>query len=115
MAFNHIHFNKTSQYGSRVANSLTQMENADDQQADVRDMLLQIIDGDGSQISHFDEVVKRLEVLDYVPNQAVTDPQRTAARNLWLEIDSAYSKTSGDGSVLNVRSARNQLYSKLRG
>ena len=115
MAFNHIHFNKSSQYGSKVASCLTQMENADDMQQDVRDMILQMIDGDCSQICHFDEVVKRLEVLDYVPNNAVTDPQRTAARNLWLEIDSAYSKTSGDGSVSNVRSARNQLYSKLRG
>jgi hypothetical protein len=115
MAFNHIHFNRGSQYGSRLAQSLSVMESADDQQADVRDMLLQMIDGDGSLISMFDEVVRRLEVLDWVPNQAVTDPQRTAARNLWLQVDSAYAKTSGDGAVSSVRSARNQLYSFLRG
>ncbi len=115
MAFLHIHFNRNNQYGSKLASSLSQMESADIAQAQQRDEILQMIDGDGSNINQFDEVVKRFEVADYVPNNVPTDAQRTVARNLWLEIDSAYSKTSGDGSVSNVRAARNQLFSKLRG
>ncbi len=116
MAFNHIHFNRNSQYGSKLAQNLAQMESSDDNQADIRDLLIQMIDGgDPNSIANFDEVVKRFEIADYVPNNSVTDAQRTAAQSLFFEIDSAYSKTSGDGSVSNVRAARNQLFSKLRG
>jgi ribosomal protein L17 len=116
MAINHIHFNENNQYGQIVRSSLVQMESGDQAQAAVRDMLLQMINNaDASSIANFDEVVKRLEVSDYVPNNAVTDAQRTVAKALFDEIDSAYSKTSGDGSVSGVHAARQQLYSKLRG
>ena len=37
------------------------------------------------------------------------------AREAFLELDSAYSKTSGNGTVDSVRAARDQLYAKLRG
>lgn len=115
MAFNHIHFNQNAQYGARLRNMLTLAESADDQLADVRDLLVQMIDGDGSQISQFDEVVKRFgfETYDVSTGGAVTDPQRTAARNAWLEIDSVYAKRTG--SVSGVQAARDQMYNKLRG
>jgi hypothetical protein len=69
-----------------------------------------MIDGDGSNISHFDEVVKRFGVGDGVVN----DANRTFAQSMWQEIDSAYSKTSGDGAVSSVRAARDQLMDRLR-
>jgi hypothetical protein len=90
------------------------MESADDAQRDVRSLILTMIDGDGSQISMFDEVVKQFGFADWTAGNLVTDPQRTAARNAWLQIDSAYNKTSGDGSVSGVRSARDQLFDFLR-
>lgn len=117
MAFAHIHFNKNTQYGAKLSTFLTRMEVALDDFADVRDLVLQMIDGDGSDISHFDEVVKRFGFSDYdvMTNNVPTDAQRTVARNAWLEMDSAYSKISGNGSVSNVNAALLQLFAKLRG
>lgn len=115
MAFAHIHFNQLSQYGQRLRNMLNLCELADDQLADVRDLILQMIDGDGSSIAHFDEVVKRFgfESYDVTTGGAVNDTQRTAARNAWLEIDSVYAKRTG--SVSGVQAARDQMFNKLRG
>jgi len=117
MAFSHIHFNKSTQYGSKLANCLALLERGDDEFTDARELILQMIDGDGSNISHFDEVVRRFGFGDYdvTTQNPPTDAQKTVARNAWLEIESAYSKTSGNGSVTDVRAARDQLFAKLRG
>jgi hypothetical protein len=116
MAFAHIHFDQSTQYGALVRAMLRANESADDQLLDVRDLLIQMRDGDGSQNIHYANVVKRLKVADYDPTQgAPTDPQNAVARALFEEIDSAFSKTSGNGSVTNVRAARDQLYAKTRG
>lgn len=70
--------------------------------------MLNMIDGDGSQIAMFDEVVKQFGFLDYTVGGTVNDAQRTAARNAWLQIDSAYSAS------LSAAAARTQLYNFLR-
>jgi hypothetical protein len=104
MAFNHIHFNDQTSYGRQLRRMLNLMEEGDDLMKDVRDVMIQMRDGDGSQAVHYAEVTARFGF--------ATDAKAKAAFD---ELDSAFSKTSGDGSVTNVRAARDQLYAKLRG
>ena len=104
MAFNHIHFNDQTQYGRQLRRMLQLMEEGDDLMRDVRDCMIQMRDGDGSVATHYAEVTTRYGF--------VNDDQAKAAFD---ELDSAFAKTSGDGSVTNVRAARDQLYAKLRG
>lgn len=118
---NHIHFDAATQYGALLRSALTVNEQADEKLADVRDMLIQMLDGDGSADSHYGTIVRRLHVAaageePYTSTQgAPSAGQLAKAHALFLEIDSAYSKTSGNGSVDNVRAARDQLFNKLRG
>lgn len=116
MAFAHISFNANSQYGRLLRSMLNTNESADDQIADVRDVMIQMRDGDGSQNVHYAEVTRRFGFGDYDATQGdPTDAQNAKARAAFEEIDSAFSKTSGNGSVSNVRAARDQLFAKLRG
>ena len=104
MAANHIYFNESTQYGRLLRRMLNVNEDADDSIADVRDVMIQMRDGDGSQDAHYAEVTSRFGF--------TSDAKARAA---FEELDSAYSKTSGNGSVSNVRAARDQLFAKLRG
>jgi hypothetical protein len=104
MAFQHIHFNDQTQYGRSLRRMLQMSEESDDLMKDVRDVMIQMRDGDGSQAIHYAEVTSKFGF--------ATDAK---AREAFLELDSAYSKTSGDASVSNVRAARDQLFAKLRG
>lgn len=104
MAFQHIHFNDQTQYGRQLRRLLNMMEESDDLMKDVRDVMIQMRDGDGSQAVHYAEVTTRFGF--------ASDAK---AKEAFDELDSAYSKTSGDGSVSNVRAARDQLFAKLRG
>lgn len=115
MAVAHILFDETSQYGRKLRACLNLMEQADEAQVDVRDVLIQMRDGDGSQDAHYATVVKRLGVEGYTSTQGdPTAGQLAKARSLFEEFDSAFSKTSGNGSVSNVRAARDQVIAKLR-
>src|SRR5262245_6053915 len=106
MAFQHIHFNDQTQYGRILRRFLQSSEESDDLFTDVRDVMIQMRDGadNAGDPSNYAEVKTRFGF--------ATDAD---ARNAFLEIDSAYSKTSGNGQVDNVRAARDQLYAKLRG
>lgn len=104
MAFAHIHFNDALPYGRMLRLLLSTAEDSDDLMADVRDVMIQMRDGDGSQDIHYAEVTQRFGF--------ASDAKARAA---FEELDSAYSKTSGNGSVSNVRAARDQLFAKLRG
>lgn len=104
MAFNHIHFNDQLPHGRMLRRLLNKAEESDDEFSDVRDVMIQMRDGDGSQDAHYAEVTARFGF--------VSDAKARAA---FEELDSAYSKTSGNGSVSNVRAARDQFFAKLRG
>lgn len=104
MAYAHIAFNDQNQYGRKLRSMLIKMEESDDEMADVRDMMIQMRDGDGSSAAHY----ARATSLMGFEND-------TKTKEAFDELDSAYSKTSGNGSVSNVRAARDQLYAKLRG
>ena len=117
MAFAHIHFNQSTQHGRKLRQMLDLMEQGDDLMSDVRDTMVQMRDGDGSQDAHYAEVAKRYGFGDYDVSVggAPSAFALSKARSAFEELDSAFSKTSGNGSVSNVRAARDQLFAKLRG
>lgn len=93
----------TSSHGKFLQRALTASEDADRYLKQVRDMMAAMIVGDGSADSHYAAITVRLGfTLD------------SDARAAFLEVDSAYAKTSGDSAVTGVRAARDQLFSKLR-
>jgi hypothetical protein len=104
MAFTHIHFDDTSQYGRILRNALQTNEAADDQLADVVGLIQSMLDGDGTSDAHYTEVTVRFAF-----------PTNALAHAAFNELSSAYSKTSGNGSVSNVRAARDQMFAYLRG
>lgn len=111
----HIYWDESTKHGAMIRQMLAANESGDDQMADVREMIIAMREGDGSQDVHYDNVVKRCKVGGYDPTQGdPTTAQRQMARSLFEELDSAFSKTSGNGSVDNVRAARDQLYAKTR-
>lgn len=115
MAFAHISFNDGTKYGLMLRTLLNRIETGDDLFVDVRDVMIQMRDGDGSQASHYAEVTIRFGFGGYDPVQgAPTAAQNALAKAAFDELDSAFSKTSGNGSVSNVRAARDQFIAKLR-
>jgi hypothetical protein len=115
MAFAHLLFDDTTKYGAKLRAFLAKAEESDDAFVDIRDVMVQMRDGDGSQNIHYAEVVKRFKFGGYDPTQGnPTDAQNALARAAFEEIDSAFAKTSGNGLVSNVRAARDQMFAKLR-
>ncbi len=115
MAFNHISFNSALRHGALLRDLLNKVEQGDDAFTDVRDVMIQMRDGDGSQNVHYAEVTKRFGFGDFDVTQGTpTDAQNAKAKAAFDELDSAYTKTSGNGTVSNVRAARDQFIAKLR-
>lgn len=104
MANNHIYFNQQTQFGQLLRRLLSAMEQGDDLMTDVRDCMIQMRDGDGTQDAHYVTITARFGF-----------DSDAKARAAFEELDSAYSKTSGNVSVSNVRAARDQFMAKLRG
>jgi hypothetical protein len=104
MAFTHIHFDDTTQYGRLLRTMLRTNESADDQLADIMSLIQSMLDGDGSSDAHYTEVAVRFAF--------ATNALAHAAFN---ELASAHAKTSGNGAVTNTRAARDQLFAFLRG
>lgn len=99
----HFYVDQTAVYASRLRTMLNNNETADDQIADVLDNMTQMLTGDGTADAHYSIMKLRYGF--------ATDADARAA---YGEITSAASKTSGNGSVINVRAARDQMYSRLR-
>lgn len=104
MPFNHIHFNDQNQYGRILRRMLNQAEDADASIDDVRDMMIQMRDGDGTQDVHYAELTNRLGF--------ASDAKARAAFEL---IDDAFQKITTNASVTNVKQSRNNLFNRLRG
>ena len=105
MAFDYIYFNDQTIHGRMLRRALNLSEEADDTLNDVRNVIIRMCEGgDTSSAANFGEVVSRFGFADTAKAKAAFD-----------ELDSAYSKTSGNGAVSNVRAARDQLFDKLRG
>lgn len=101
---NHIHFDSGLPHGRILRNALTMNEQADDLLADVVSMMTAMLNGDGSQDAHYDEIMSRFAF--------ASTAKAHAAYN---ELLSAHAKTSGNGNVSNVRAARDQMFNYLRG
>ena len=113
MAISHLQFNRGTYHGNLLAQGLA-LETAREQLIKARDCMQTMINGDGSAIAHFDEVVKRFGVEGWSISDAITDPMRTTAKGIWDELNSALSKITTDSSVSSVQSALLQLFNKLR-
>ena len=105
MAFNHIHFNDQLPHGRMLRRFLNQAEESDDMIRDVRNAIIMMCENnDTSDAANFTEVTTRFGFASNDKAKAAFD-----------ELDTAFAKTSGDGSVSGVRAARDQLFDKLRG
>lgn len=104
MADLHLDFVGGTSHASRLRNILNHGESfLDGIGHEIATMQL-MIDGDGTQIGHFVGVAA-----SYGFENTGAD-----AKAAWEELQSAYSKVSGDGSVSNVNAALKQLFNKLR-
>lgn len=113
MAISHLQFNDSSHHGRLLRSGLS-IETARENLIKTRDVMQMMLDGDGSSIAHFDEVVKKFGAGGWADNVAVTDAHRTVAKGIWDELNSALSKITTDVQVSSVQAALLQLFSKLR-
>lgn len=116
MSITHFVFDEGTKYGRMLRSFLTTAESSDDAFRDLRQVMIQMWNGaDGSQDAHYDVIVKEFRVGGYDPTQGSPSADQLAmAHAMFQEFDSAYSKTSGDGAVSSVRSARDQMFDKYR-
>lgn len=113
MAITHLQFNDNLQHGRLLRSGLS-LETARETLIKARDCMQTMIDGDGSSIAHFDEVVRKFGCDGWVADNAVTDPQRTVAKAIYDELNSALFKLTTDSSVSSVQAALLQLFNRLR-
>ena len=98
MAFSYIHFDSGLQHGGMLRGALTRLENGRDDLLAVREVMIQMRDGDGSQAAHYTQVTIRFGF----PNDAT-------AKAAFEEIDSCCF------SLNSAEAAMNQLFAKMRG
>jgi hypothetical protein len=107
MAANYIELDRTTDVGRNLIRGLQMLREAKDVLVNVRDVMLQMRDGDGTQASHYD--VLRTEA-GYIQNDYATPD--AAAKASFDELDSLLSKINTDNSVSNVLAAINQACAK---
>ncbi len=110
----HLQFIKSSEYGSQLNSHRISYESGINGLNNDLSVMTTMLTGDGSSITHFDEVVKRFGVEGWVENVAVTDTHRTTAKGMWDELNAMLAKQNTDGSVTGVMASRLQLCNKLR-
>ena len=103
MAFTKIHFNDALPHGRILRGAITSLENGHDGLNDIIAATQLMIDGDGSQVTHFEEVMSRFGF-----------PSTAVAKSAWEELLSVQSKINTNGSVTNTLSAINQAFAKFR-
>lgn len=90
-------------HGKYIQRDVSANSDADRWRQELHDMLVQQLDGDGSQDSHYATIVTLYGFAD----------QATA--HAWFnEFMSCFGKTSGDGDVSSVRAARDQYCARSR-
>lgn len=117
MATNHFNYDKGSQFGNLMFQTFDANEQADLKLQRLWQLWVDMrpVGADGTQDAHFDEHVRKFFIGGYIAAQgAPTAAQLTEAHNMWLELDSMYSKTKDDSAVTFVHTARVQAYSKFR-
>lgn len=97
MPVTHIPFSYSTPHASYFRNGLQGAESNIDVLVKSLAKMQTMLSGDGTLIAHFDEVVKRYQILDWVPNNAVNDDQRTAAMALYTQLTAVVNKLTGGG------------------
>lgn len=95
-------YTTTSTHGKFLQRLITANQDADRYFSDTMAMFVQMLDGDGSQDAHYATITTKFGF-----------PDTTTAHNAYNELQSAFGKTSGNGSVSSVKAARDQLYARL--
>lgn len=103
MAVTHILYNKGTQYGALLKAGLQGMEIAFDGLNNLKATMALMIDGDGSQDSHF----------TYLANQFGFDTPALAKAG-WEELNSLLFKLNTNDSVSDVNAALLQVFNKFR-
>lgn len=103
MAFSKIHFNDTLPHGALLRRALNQLETGHDLLNDAVEVITLMIDGDGSQASHFGEVMTRFAT-----------PDLATAKAMYDELQSLRFKLNTNAQVDSVLAAFNQAFAKLR-
>lgn len=103
MAMTHIQFDDRLQHGRLLRGALQKLEAGREELIKTKDVMITMIDGDGTLITHFDEVTLRFGFSN-----------NTIAKSCWDEINSLLNKITTDASVTFVNTATLQLFNKLR-
>lgn len=108
MAANHIICNQNNDIIRKVIRALQQLREGRNNLAEVRAAIIQMRDGDGSDAAHYDLFASQasFQAGDYADANA-------AAKALFDELDSLYSKVATDNNVSNVSAAIGQAPAKL--
>jgi tetrahydromethanopterin S-methyltransferase subunit H len=104
MAVLHLNFVPTTQHGQLLRSALDNFERGFESLNDVKGAMQLMIDGDGSQASHFVTVAQRFGF----------ENTGADAKAAWDELNSLLFKLNTNGSVSDVNAAMLQLLNKLR-
>lgn len=105
MATPHLPFNDQLPHGRLLRRALQQSEESDENWPDILATMVNMCEGgDPGNAANFTEMTAKYGFDSNADSKLAYD-----------EIASMYSKISGNGSVDNVRAARDQLFAKLRG
>lgn len=107
MASNYIEVNRTTDVGRQLVRGLQMVREGKETLARLRDVIIQMRDGDGSDPAHYDVLAGEA---GYVANDYAT--ANAAAKASFDEIDSLLSKINTDNNVSNVLAAINQACAK---
>lgn len=92
----------SSTHGKYLQRVVSSTNDADKYFSDLMALLSQMLDGDGSQDAHYATITTRFGFAD-----------TTTAHNAYNELQSSFSKISGNGSVDSVRAARDQMVARF--
>lgn len=103
MAVAHIAFNDQTQHGRLLRQFLNGLETSLDTGNDVLDVMAKMLDGNGSDASHFAYFVSKFGFATTADAKAAFD-----------ELNSIMFKLNTDASVTSVNAAMKQVIAKLR-
>ena len=109
MAYVKTQFSDGLQHGQILRRALSNLELGREGLEDIVAAMALMIDGDGSNVSHFGEVTSRFGFVE----QAGA-PSGTTAKAAFEELNSLLFKLTTNASVTDVLNAQTQAYNKFR-
>lgn len=102
MPVGHITFDAFTPHGKLLRDNITKLQDSIDKLNDLRESMIQMIDGDGSQAAHFDYFIGKF---GFLTNED--------AKACFEELASMLFKLNTDAQVSNVQAALNQFFARL--